>query len=133
MKKLVIAIFALCLLEALGLFWQASWAFWIFRSAGATLWQAFAVAGDEYVHAFLVLLAGLLNWRIPRLRLPLAMAGLLGGFYAASLMIKNPNLLYSWDILHGELIATGTWIEAILIVIAVLSLAELALILRGAQ
>ena len=48
-------------------------------------------------------------------------------------MIKNTNLLHLWDIPHGEIVATGTWIEAILIVIAVLSLTELALIARGAQ
>ena len=128
MKKLAIAIFALCLLEALCFFWTGWWAFSVFRSSGAAAPQAFKAAEGEWTLGLLILMGGFLHWVAARLRLPLAVAGVFGGFYAAFLTTKSPNFLASWNILHGDLVAIGIWSEAILIILAVLCAAELAIV-----
>jgi hypothetical protein len=46
-------------------------------------------------------------------------------------MIKSPTLLRSWNFLHGDIIAIGTWSEAILIVLAVACAAELVILAKG--
>jgi hypothetical protein len=128
LKKLAIAIFVLCLLEALFFFWTGWWAFSVFQYSGATVSQAFTAAEGEWTIGFLIVMGGLLHWVAPHLRLPLAVAGVFGGLYAVFLIIKSRNFLASWNILHGDLLAIGTWSEAILIVLAILCTAELAII-----
>jgi len=134
LKKLAIAIFVFCLFEALCYFWTGWWAYSAFRSAGATFSQAFAILKDEWTTGFFILLGGLLHWVAPRLRLPLAVAGVFGGFYAAYFMLKNTHLsYYSWNFLHGDLIAVMNWSEALLIVIALLCATELVIIARDTK
>jgi hypothetical protein len=133
LKKLAIAIFALCLLEALYYFWMGWWAYSTFQSSGATTSQTFEIARGEWSTGFFIVIAGFLHWVAPSLRLPIAVAGVFGGFYAAFFMIKSPNLLYSWDILHGDIVAAGNWSEAILIALALLCAAELTIMARGAK
>jgi hypothetical protein len=90
----------------------------------ATPSQAFGVAGDEWTTGLLILTGGFLYWVAPHLRLPLAVAGIFGGFYRAFYMSKSPNHLYYWNILHGDIFALGNWSEAILVVITVLCAVE---------
>ena len=131
LKNLAIAIFALCLLEGLYYFYMGWWASWVFRSSGATAAQAFAIEQGEWTTGLFILLGGFLHWVAPRLRIPLAVAGVFGGFYAAYFMIKSSNLLANWNILHGDIIAMGNWSEAILIALAVLCATELAILATG--
>jgi hypothetical protein len=130
LKKFAIAIFVLCLLEALCYFWSGWWVFSLFRSAGATTWQALAILKDEWTTAFFILLGGILHWVRPRLRLPLATTGVLGGFYGAYFLIKSRQLV-SWNILHDGIIAAGKWSETILIVLAIVCAVELAIMVKG--
>jgi hypothetical protein len=130
LKTFAIAIFALCLLEALCFFWTGWWAFSAFRYAGATPSQALAIAEGSWTTGLLILIAGVLHGMAPLLRLPLAVAGIFGGLYAAFLMIKSPGLLSHWNFLHGDVMAMGTWSEAILIVLAVACGAELVILSR---
>jgi hypothetical protein len=132
LKTLAIAIFGLCLLEALCFFWSGWTFFLMFRSAGASPSQALAVAEGSYFRGFILLSGGLLHVGEPRARLPLAICGVLVGIYGAALMIKYPNNLGSWNILHGDIIAMGMWSEAIFIGIGLLCLAEIALLVKGA-
>jgi hypothetical protein len=131
LKKLVGAVFALCLLEALCFFFTGWWAYSVYLSSGATASQAFTVAEGSWTTGLFILIGGLLHWVVPRFRIPLAVAGVFGGFYSASLMIKSPTLLRSWNFLHGDIIAIGTWSEAILIVLAVACAAELVILAKG--
>jgi hypothetical protein len=62
--------------------------------AGAGTLQGEAATG------FFILAAGLLHWVLPRLRLPLAVAGAFDGFYGAYFLFKSSNLLYNWNILN---------------------------------
>jgi hypothetical protein len=128
LKKLAIAIFVFCLLESLFFFWTGWWAFSVFRFSGATVSQAFTAAEGEWNIGFLILMAGLLHWVAPRLRLPLAVAGVFGGLYAVFLIIRSRNFLVSWNILHVDPFAIGAWSEVILIVLAILCTVELAII-----
>jgi hypothetical protein len=133
LKKFAIAVFALCLFEALCYFWVGWWAYSTFLSGGATFAEAFYPAEGAWTKGFLILAGGLLHWVAPRLRLPLAVAGVFGGFYGAYYLIKSPNLIYNWDILHGELIATINCSEAILIILAIVCAVELAIMMKGAK
>ena len=131
LKKLAIAIFALCLLEGLFYFYMGWSASWLFRSAGATAAQAWAIAQDEWTTGLFILLGGFLHWIAPRLRIPLAVAGVFGGLYAAYFMLKSRNLLTNWSILHGNIIAMGNWSETILIILGVVCAVELAILATG--
>jgi hypothetical protein len=62
LKKLAIAIFALCLLEALCFFFTGKWASSLFRSSGATASQAFTAAQGEWTTGLLILIGGILHW-----------------------------------------------------------------------
>jgi hypothetical protein len=131
LKNLAIGIFALCLLEAMCFFFTGWWAYSAYLSSGATALQAVTAAEGEWTTGLFILLGGLLHWVAPRLRIPLAVTGVFGGFYSAFLMIKSPNFLGSWNILHGDIVAIGTWSQAILIVLAVACAAELAILAKG--
>jgi len=131
LKKLAIAISALCLLEALNYFLMAWAAFSLFWSAGATVAQASPIAQDECTTGLFILIGGFLHWVAPRLRIPLAVAGVFGGFYAAYLMIRSSNLLTNWNILNGDIVSTGNWSKAILIVLAVACAAELVVLAKS--
>ena len=128
LKKLAMAISALCLLEALNYFLMGWAGSRLFLAAGATAAQAFAIAQDEGTTGLLILIGGFLHWAAPRLRIPLAVAGVFGGFYGAYFMIESSNLLTNWNILNGDIISTGNWSEVILIVLAVACAAELAIL-----
>jgi hypothetical protein len=132
LKNFAIVIFALCLLEALCYFWSGWWVFSLFRSAGATTSQAFEILKDEWTTGFLILIGGLLHWIRPRLRLPLAVAGLFGGVYGAYYLLKTTHLI-SWNILHDGIIAAGKWREIILIVLAIVCAVELAIMVKGTK
>jgi hypothetical protein len=131
LKKLAIAISALCLLEALTYFLMAWAGASLFLAAGATRAQAFAIAQDEIMTGLFILLGGLLHWVAPRLRIPLAVAGVFGGFYGAYFLIKSSNLLTNWNILNGDILSIGNWSEAMLIVLAVACATELAVLAKG--
>jgi hypothetical protein len=90
-----------------------------------------AVAEGEWTTGLFISFGGLVHWIAPRLRLPLAVAGVFGGFYGAFYMSKSPNHLYYWNISHGDIFALSNWSEAILVLIAVLCAAELAIMEKG--
>jgi hypothetical protein len=131
LKKLAIAVSALCLLEALTYFLMGWAGSRLFLAAGATAAQAFEIARDEISTGLLILLGGFLHWIAPRLRIPLAVAGVFGGFYGAYFLVKSSNLLTNWNILNGDIISAGNWSEAILMVLAVACAAELAILAKG--
>jgi hypothetical protein len=131
LKKLAIAVSALCLLEALNYFLMGWAGSRLFLAAGATAAQAFEIARDEISTGLLILLGGFLHWIAPRLRIPLAVAGVFGGFYGAYFLVKSSNLLTNWNILNGDIISAGNWSEAILMVLAVACAAELAILAKG--
>jgi hypothetical protein len=86
----------------------------------------------EWTTGFFILLGGILHWVRPRLRLPLATTGVLGGFYGAYFLIKSRQLVL-WNILHDGIIAAGKWSETILIVLAIVCAVELAIMVKGTK
>ena len=126
MKKIsVVFMTVCCLLESFCFFWTGWWASSAFRAAGASSEQAFSIAQGEWEIGFAVLVAGISYGLVPQMRKSLAAGGTIAGIYAVYLFFQSTNVIYHWNILHGDVMAYGNWSNATLLALGVTCSAEL--------
>jgi hypothetical protein len=131
MRKIAGVVVGLFVLEAACFFYAGWWVVSMFRSSGASLGQALGAGEGSWATGLGYAVAGLVYWLRPRLRLPVAGLGVLAGVYGVFEMTRSSNLLGSWNILHGDLVAVSVWSEAILVALGVVCAVELVVSRTG--